>query len=129
MAFRSEDENGTAIYHTNVMMCLGDEFAVICLESIPERREKIRVVESLESSGKKIVDISLEQMNQFAGNMLLLQNKDSKNFLAMSKSAHNSLKEDQIRVLETFATLTAFDIETIEACGGGSVRCMIAEIF
>jgi len=127
--FRAVDENDKAIYHTNVMMCLGDKFAVICLESIAEENEKSAVVKTLKESEREIVDISFEQMNQFAGNMLLLKNRENKKILVMSERAFRSLTEDQIKRLSSHAKLASFDVETIEDCGGGSVRCMIAEIF
>jgi len=127
--FGSFDERGTAIYHTNVMMCLGDKFAVVCLESIKNKAERLTVIESLKRTGREIVDISFEQMNNFAGNMLLLKNKNDEKILVMSKRAFESLKYRQIKSLGSDAKLAAFDIETIEDCGGGSVRCMIAEVF
>ena len=127
--FRAVDESEKAIYHTNVMMCLGDNFAVICLESIVEKSERDEVVEKLQTTGKEIVDISFGQMNQFAGNMLLLKNDKNEKILVMSKRAFGVLTEDQIGRLNAYAKLASFDIETIEDCGGGSVRCMIAEIF
>ncbi len=127
--FHAVDENEQAIYHTNVMMCLGDKFAVICLDSILDINERNIVVESLKNARKEIIDISFEQMNNFAGNMLLLKNKDEEKILVMSQRAYNSLNSDQIKQLESHAKVASFDIETIEDCGGGSVRCMIAEIF
>lgn len=127
--FRAIDENGTAIYHTNVMMCLGDKFAVICLESIAEEQEKNDVIESLKNTGKELINISFEQMKKFAGNMLLLKNNLDEKILVMSGRAFGSLKDDQVARLSAYATLASFDIETIEDCGGGSVRCMIAEVF
>lgn len=127
--FHAFDENRTAIYHTNVMMCLGDSFSVICLSSITDEKERSKVVKKLRSTGKEIIDISFEQMNSFAGNMLLLENQKGRKILAMSKRALESLDNSQIKKLEIYANLASFDIETIENCGGGSVRCMIAEIF
>jgi hypothetical protein len=127
--FHSFDENGLAIYHTNVMMCLGDKFAVICLESITDESERRFVIQTLEWTKKEIVDISFDQMNNFAGNMLLLRNSQKEKILAMSETARKSLNPEQIRQIETWAKIVSFDIEIIEKCGGGSVRCMIAEIF
>lgn len=127
--FQARDGNDLAIYHTNVMMCLGDKFAVICLESISDSAERQSVIDNLEKSGREIVQISFQQMNEFAGNMLLLQNAEGEKFLVMSRRAFASLNESQIERLEKYARLIAFDIPTIENCGGGSVRCMIAEIF
>ncbi|MDQ3633017.1 MAG: arginine deiminase-related protein [Acidobacteriota bacterium] len=127
--FRSFDRNGKAIYHTNVMMCLGDDFAVACLKSISEENEKRLFREKLYQTGKEIIEISFEQMNNFAGNMLLLQNKKTEKILVLSKTAFESLNKKQIEKLGSHAKLLSFDIDIIEKCGGGSVRCMIAEIF
>lgn len=127
--FHSFDKQNIPIYHTNVMMCLGDNFAVICLESIANDAERNEVTESLQNSGKEIIEISLEQMENFAGNMLLLENKSGEKILVMSKRAFDSLNTEQIQRLTSHAKLASFDIDIIEQCGGGSVRCMIAEIF
>lgn len=127
--FQSFDENGKAIYHTNVMMCLGDKFAVACLESISDENKKRFFHEKLHQTGKELIEISFEQMSSFAGNMLLLQNSDNEKILVMSKTAFESLNENQIEKLASYAKLLSFDIDIIEKCGGGSVRCMIAENF
>jgi hypothetical protein len=127
--FHSFDENGKAIYHTNVIMCLGNKFTVICMESIADENEKRVLIETFHQTNKEIVEISFEQMSKFAGNMLLIQNSSEEKILVMSKTARNSLNEDQIIKLEKYAKLASFDIDIIEKCGGGSVRCMIAEIF
>ena len=129
VSFRSSDSEGQAIYHTNVMMCLGDEFAVVCLESIVDEEERSRVITALESSGKQIIPISFDQMNDFAGNMLLVVNAVGKKILVMSKRAFDSLDEVQIEQMKEFAEIAPFSIDTIEDSGGGSARCMIAEIF
>ncbi len=127
--FHSFDESGKAIYHTNVMMCLGDKFVVICLESIKDADEKKTVTESLHRSGREIIEISFEQMNNFAGNMLLIRNTNDEKILVMSETARKSLDSGQIEKLESYAKIVSFDIDIIEKCGGGSVRCMIAELF
>jgi hypothetical protein len=127
--FHSFDEPGKAVYHTNVMMCLGVDFAVVCRESITDERERENFVNKLRQTGKEIIEISFEQMNSFAGNMLLLQNKKHEKFLLMSQTAFKSLNPNQIEKLETYANIKSFDIDIIEKCGGGSVRCMIAENF
>ncbi len=127
--FHSFDENGKAVYHTNVMMCLGDKFAVACLESITNENEREQFVHSLHQTNREIIEISFEQMNKFAGNMLLLQNKNTENILVMSQTAFESLDKYQIKKLKSHAKLLSFDIDIIEKCGGGSVRCMIAENF
>lgn len=127
--FHSFDRENAHVYHTNVMMCLGDNFAVVCLEGISDKAERQNVIESLQNGGKEIVEISFEQMENFAGNMLLLQNDSGEKILVMSKRAFESLNNKQIRTLESHAEIASFDIDIIEQCGGGSVRCMIAEIF
>lgn len=128
VSFHANDAEGRAIYHTNVMMCIGDDFAVVCSESITES-ERAKVLDRLRDTGHTIVDISLAQMNAFAGNMLLLQNKHQEKLLVMSRRAHESLTKEQITTLEKSARIISHPINTIEDCAGGSVRCMIAEIF
>jgi hypothetical protein len=129
--FDSVDGNQKPIYHTNVMMAIGTHVAIICSESIPDKQQRDRVVKSLEQNGKrKIIDITIEQMNHFAGNMLELQNSKGEYLLVMSKSAFDSLTDEQRNLIEeTNTQLVYFDVSTIEQCGGGSVRCMIAENF
>jgi len=128
ICFDAADEHGKAIYHTNVLMCIGNNFAVICLDSIANPYEKIMIAESLKSNQKEIIDISFEQMNQFAGNMLELQNKNGEALIVMSQSAFRSLNEEQKNSLEKYGKLVYSDINTIETNGGGSARCMIAEV-
>ncbi|MCY7361914.1 MAG: amidinotransferase [Ignavibacteria bacterium] len=129
--FDSVDDHQKAIYHTNVMMAIGTYVAIICLESIVDKEQRKIIVKSLEQNGKrKIIDITLEQMKHFAGNMLEIQNKQGEYLLAMSKSAYDCLTDEQRDVIEKANTkLICFDVSTIEQCGGGSVRCMIAENF
>jgi hypothetical protein len=129
ISFHSADENNSDIYHTNVMMTIGNGYAVICLESIKNISEKTLITHSLESTGHKIIDISYQQMNAFCGNMLELELPEKKNILAMSQSAFEVLTENQKSDLEEFCELFPLKINTIEKNGGGSVRCMIAEIF
>ncbi|MEO5909394.1 MAG: arginine deiminase-related protein [Pelobium sp.] len=126
--FHALDENQMAIYHTNVMMCVGESFIVICLEAVPDENEKVMLMKSFEATKKEVVLISLAQMNQFAGNMLEVKNKKEENFVVMSESAFRSLNPAQIAQLEKYATLLYSPIPTIEENGGGSVRCMMAEI-
>ena len=116
-----------AIYHTNVMMCVADKFVVICLDSIDNEIEKENVIENIVESGKEIIEISEEQKNRFAGNMLQLIG--DKPYLVMSNSAYSSLTENQIRMIEEYCSIIYSSLDTIEACGGGSARCMMAEIF
>ena len=128
VSFTSCDREGVPIYHTNVMMCLGDKFVVICLESVPDGDERELVAAKLRESGREIVEISFDQVEQFAGNMLLIESREGKKILAMSQRARNSLNRAQVETLEKYSSLAAFYIETIEDCGGGSVRCMIVSI-
>ena len=127
--FEAKDINGIPIYHTNVMMTVGSEIAVICLASIPNPIEREKVLESLQQSGKNIVDISFEQMNQFAGNMLEVEGYDNVKYLVMSQTAYQSLNNKQIDIINKYITPLPIEIPTIERYGGGSARCMIAEIF
>lgn len=127
--FSAYDQAGAAIYHTNVMMCVADRFVVICLESITDTVEKAAVRERIIQSGKQLIEISYAQMNRFAGNMLQVHNQQGKRFLVMSSQAYHSLTPEQIQILEAYQPLLHSDISTIETHGGGSVRCMMAEIF
>jgi hypothetical protein len=126
--FNAVDGSNKQIYHTNVLMCIGDMFAVICLEAIPDLDERLMVRNSLEQSGKRIVEISLEQMNQFAGNMLEVKGHHGEKILVMSRAAHNSLTEKQIDILDDYCSIHSFDLTMIEGNGGGSARCMMAEV-
>jgi len=128
VTFNATDANNQAIYHTNVMMCVGSKFAVICLDSIQNSIEKQTVTVSLQNTGKKIIAITLDQMNRFAGNMLEVQNKDGQSLLIMSHSAHQSLTAEQVTTLEQFTQIVSADLNTIETIGGGSARCMLAEV-
>ena len=128
ITFEAVDEKGKAIYHTNVLMCVGSSFAVICLDSIPNPHEKIVVKESLLSTKKEIIEISFDQMNQFAGNMLEVKNAGGENLIVMSKNAFNALDDKQKATLERYGKLIYSDINTIETNGGGSARCMMAEV-
>ena len=126
--FNAMDGSGKQIYHTNVLMCIGDMFAVICLEAIPDLDERLMVRNSLEQSGKRVVEITLEQMNQFAGNMLEIKSQNGQKLLVMSSSAYHSLTTKQIDTLDDYCTIHHFDLSMIEGNGGGSARCMMAEI-
>ena len=127
--FSATDEQGNAVYHTNVMMCIGDGFAVICGTSVNEDEDRARILDRLKDTGHEIVDISFQQMQSFAGNMLQVENNAGKKILAMSGRAYKTLESKQIELLEKFSELVYSDIDTIENCSGGSVRCMMAEIF
>jgi hypothetical protein len=121
------DGKRMAIYHTNVMMCVGDTFAVICLDTIDNAIERENVIETLQETGKEIIEITEVQKNRFAGNML--QVMGGKSYLVMSSSAYESLTKNQIKAIEKNCPIIYSSLDTIEACGGGSARCMMAEIF
>ena len=129
ISFTAVDTGNQPIYHTNVMMCVADAFVVICLDCIPDSGEKDLVTSSISASGKKIIEISLQQMEHFAGNMLQVENIKGEKLLVMSSQAYQSLTEKQITDLSQFNRLIHSDISTIETNGGGSARCMIAEVF
>jgi hypothetical protein len=126
--FHAVDENGMEIYHTNVLMCVGSSFILICLDSIRDATEKEIVIASFKSAQKQIVAISFEQMNHFAGNMLEVKNKAGESILVMSASAWHSLSDEQKAILSSFGKPAYADISTIENNGGGSARCMMAEV-
>ena len=128
-SFSAKDENENEIYHTNVMMCVADKFVVICLESITDNAEKQYVINTIKSTSKEIISISLHQMNSFAGNMIQLKNTTGEKLLIMSQQAYESLTLTQITLLEKYNQLVYADLKTIETNGGGSARCMIAEVF
>ena len=128
VSFNAYDEYHHAIYHTNVLMCIGSKFAVICLDSITDADEKNAVVTILKLTHKEIINISFEQMNRFAGNMLEVKNKAGETLIVMSENAFNSLTQLQKTSLEKYGKLVYADINTIESNGGGSARCMMAEV-
>jgi hypothetical protein len=128
ITFEAVDERGKAVYHTNVLMCIGSKFAVICRDSIANPHQRIVVKESLMANHKEIIDISFDQMNQFAGNMLEVKNKAGEVLIVMSQNAYNALLEEQKTVLTKYGRLIYADINTIEINGGGSARCMMAEV-
>ncbi len=129
VSFSAFDAGGEAVYHTNVLMCVGDGFAVVCLKSVKDPGERKSLRDSLAKNGHEIVEISLEQMQKFAGNMLLLRNKKSESFLVISRQALDSLAAAQVETLSGYAVLVPVELSTIETYGGGSARCMIAENF
>ena len=126
--FAASDANDKAVYHTNVLMCVGDNFAVICLAALKNPDERLLVREQLIKTGKHIVEITLAQMNCFAGNMLLVNNKRGEKMLVMSTQAFQSLTAKQRDELDDYAALWHFDLSMIEGNGGGSARCMMAEV-
>ena len=127
--FSASDFGGTAIYHTNVMMHVGSGYAVVCLDAVDDAAQRNMLSDTISKSGKEIVLISMEQMNQFAGNMLQMHNDKGEDLLVMSRSALMSLTRLQIEALEKYTRILAPEIPIIETVGGGSARCMIAEIF
>ena len=129
IAFSASDRDGRPVYHTNVMMCVGDRFAVACTDAIRDETERIAVTQLLQSTGHELIRISLDQMHAFAGNMLQLQNMRGEKFIVASKTAWSSLDDQQQQQLQSFAKPIVIDVPTIEQVEGGSVRCMIAEIF
>jgi len=127
--FFAVDNNGNPVYHTNVMMTLGENFAIVCEEAIEEEWELIAVRQLLESSGHEVIRITKDQMHSFAGNMLQVKNSKGEKFLLMSQAAYDSLNEEQKEELAARSQLLPIPIPVIEKTEGGSVRCMIAEIF
>ncbi|MEX6627397.1 citrulline utilization hydrolase CtlX [Tenacibaculum salmonis] len=118
-----------AIYHTNVMMCVAETFAILCLEAIDDKKEKKSVVKHLKTSGKEVIAVTEKQVVQFAGNMLQVKGANDERFLIMSSSAYNSLTNDQLQKINKHNKIIHSSLETIETCGGGSARCMMAEVF
>lgn len=128
-SFQTVGEERLPIYHTNVMMCVADKFVVICLDCIDNELERNKVIETIKNSGKEIIEISEAQMQQFAGNMLQVQNKEVEKFLVMSETAYKSLNTEQVSAIEKYCEIIYSDLNTIEVNGGGSARCMLAEVF
>lgn len=128
-AFQTVNGERKLIYHTNVIMCLGETFAVICADCIDDKKERKMVLDNLKEDGKEVILITEEQVNNFAGNMLEVKGAEDKRYVVMSTSAHQSLTPKQIAQLEKHAEILSSSLDTIEACGGGSARCMMAEIF
>jgi hypothetical protein len=127
--FHATDKNNRLIYHTNVMMCMAEEYTVICLDSIKNENEKGELLTTFEQTEKEVIEISLEQMEHFAGNMLQVHNVNNEKFLIMSSQAYNSLTPEQIEALEKYNKILHTGLHTIETIGGGGARCMMAEIF
>ncbi|WP_256011522.1 citrulline utilization hydrolase CtlX [Desertivirga xinjiangensis] len=129
LTFNAVDLNNTPIYHTNVLMCLSKSFAVICLDAIPNARERMAIVSMLEETNKDIVEINYHQLLHFAGNMLQLRNTNNEDLLVLSEQAYKSLSGDQLNRLQRYCRPVFSPLYTIENTGGGSARCMIAEVF
>lgn len=128
-AYQDVEGKRMPIYHTNVMMAIGEAFAIVCLNAIDDAKERKEVVKHLKADGKEIIAITENQMQQFAGNMLQLMGTDEKTYLVMSTTAYKSLDTQQIKTIEKHSKILHTNLETIETCGGGSARCMLAEVF
>jgi hypothetical protein len=128
-AFQTVEGKRKAIYHTNVMMCVAETFAVVCLSSIDDKKERKNVINHLKQNGKEIIDITEAQLNNFAGNMLQVKGANEKLYLVMSEAAYKSLTENQIKIIKKHNDILFSSLNTIETCGGGSARCMMAEVF
>ena len=129
LSFYAKDENEVEVYHTNVIMHIGEGYAVVCLESIKDEAERIAVSQMLISTGHEVIPISLAQVHAYAGNMLQVKNSVGEKYTVLSKRAYQSLSKEQKSILQIHTNLLPIDINTIETIGGGSVRCMMAEIF
>ncbi len=128
-AFQNVDNKRKQIYHTNVLMGLGEELAIICLSSIDDKKERKLVIDSLKEDGKTILDITEKQMHQFAGNMLEVRGAFNKKYWVMSEAARKSLTQKQVETIEKHSEILSSDLNIIETLGGGSARCMLAEVF
>ena len=128
-ANQTVDGSRLPIYHTNVMMCLAETFAVICMDSIDDKKERKAVLNHLREDSKEIIAISEAQMHRFAGNMLQVLGSNQTPYLVMSSTAYKSLTPDQLSKIEQHCEIIHADLSTIETCGGGSARCMMAEVF
>lgn len=128
-AYQSVDGKRLPIYHTNVMMAVGTEFAILCADCIDDEKEREQVINKLKESQKEIIFISEEQVNRFAGNMLEVKNEEGSTYLVMSSSAFNSLTKEQLEAIEKHCPIIHSALDVIESCGGGSARCMMAEVF
>lgn len=129
IAFKAVDENDKNIYHTNVMMALGESFVIICFDAIPDEKDRLTLIKSFDVTDKEIIEISYQQMLKFAGNMLQVRNKAGETFLVMSEQAYYSLDPAQINHIQRHTQIIFSNLKTIETFGGGSARCMMAEIF
>lgn len=129
VAYQTVNGERLPIYHTNVMMALAETFAIICLECIDDKKERKNVSANLRADGKEIIAITEKQVASFAGNMLQVTGANNESYLVMSKAAHESLTPHQIKTIEKHCKIISSSLDTIEACGGGSARCMMAEVF
>ncbi|PQJ82530.1 citrulline utilization hydrolase CtlX [Polaribacter glomeratus] len=128
-SYQTVENKREAIYHTNVMMCVAETFAVVCLSSIDDKTERKNVLKSLKEDKKQVIEITEEQVNNFAGNMLQVKGANDELFLVMSQAAHDCLTQSQKSQINRHCKIISSSLDTIEACGGGSARCMMAEVF
>ena len=128
-AYQTVENERLPIYHTNVMMAIAERYAIVCLDAIDDKKERKNLLKHLKESGKQVISITEKQVEQFAGNMLQVKGKKNQSFLVMSSSAYNSLGKDQIEIISKFNKILHSDLRAIEKCGGGSARCMMAEVF
>jgi hypothetical protein len=128
-SYQTVDNKREAIYHTNVMMCVAETFAVVCLSTIDDKSERKNLLKSLKEDKKQVIDITEEQVTNFAGNMLQVKGANDELFLVMSQAAHECLTQSQISQINRHCKIISSSLATIEACGGGSARCMMAEVF
>ncbi|MGJ8713748.1 MAG: citrulline utilization hydrolase CtlX [Maribacter stanieri] len=128
-ANQSVDGKRLPIYHTNVMMALAEDFVVICTDSIDDKKERKNVLDHLKKDGKEVIIITEGQMHHFAGNMLQVLGADDKRYMVMSSAAYHSLRPEQVAQIENHCAILHSSLHTIETCGGGSARCMMAEVF
>jgi len=129
IANQTVDGKRMPIYHTNVMMCVADDFAILCADSIDNENERNHVISTLQNSDKEVIEISEDQKHHFAGNMLQVKSTDGTPYLVMSAAAHQALSQQQVDAIEKHCEIISSSLDTIEALGGGSARCMMAEVF
>lgn len=129
LAFHAFDHTGGPVYHTNVMLCIGHQFALLAPDTIRDEEERYQVLSALRDTGHEVISITMDQLRHFAGNMLEVENEAGEHFLVMSQQARLSLQPDQVQAIEKYAEILAAPLDTIEQIGGGSARCMMAEIF
>jgi hypothetical protein len=129
IAFDATDQNGDLIYHTNVMMSIGNTLAIVCLEAIAAIEQREMVVNSLQTNNRELLELTLEQMEAFAGNMLEVRSSSGVKLLVMSKQARHSLTREQVKIIESHVKIISAPLNNIEASAGGSARCMLAEIY
>lgn len=129
IVFDATDAAGQAIYHTNVVMCVADRYVVICLDALPKAEDRELVTNTIDQGGKELISITLDQMNHFAGNMLQIASIQGETLLVMSSQAYHSLTAEQVNRLRSYNRIIHAPLHTIETNGGGSARCMMAEVF